>query len=423
MNKKYLESIFSYYVPNQSKRMLSKIDVPISLIVPTRNRCPYPPDSKNNKRNPIKWLFDSLYRQKYVNIGEVILVDDYSDDYTKEFVDYSTLNDGKFTITYLRNPEKLDLALSRQKAADVAKNDILVSVDDDSVLKPYTLRMSLGAYLQLEKKNKVGALNMPVYTWSTIPKKILVKNQISVLDIKNGNQSCDADAFPLEYIYNSKGNILDNEQTFNPIEVGNFNGQFIIRKSILDKIGGFPNFSIRSHASEAELAAVLSDNKYSQYLFVEPDAGIYHNRYGRKPSHILIGPDWLENTDFSIKNMFQESSIQRNDTGCSIDPNIIAYVRIRNYGFVFRRNEDGQKKWLDRVYSNFVINNNMPSFPKINNINTRKAVFNIAKDHITSAQNLDLNQNYVLKEIKKYSNVEHDYKNSPARNFTLLQGI
>ena len=75
---------YNVFYLDDFKLPYEKLDV--SAIVSTFNRCPFDPKGFNKKLNPLMWCLRSLLFQK-PKLKEIIVVDDASQDYTKEVVD------------------------------------------------------------------------------------------------------------------------------------------------------------------------------------------------------------------------------------------------------------------------------------------------------------------------------------------------
>lgn len=102
-------------------------DVLFSIIIPTYNRAEL-----------LKRCLDSVEAQTYTN-WEAIVVDNYSEDNTEEVV--KSFNDPR--IVYVKNHNYGVIAVSRNKALDVAKGDWVAFLDSDDCWLPNKLEYVL----------------------------------------------------------------------------------------------------------------------------------------------------------------------------------------------------------------------------------------------------------------------------------------
>ncbi|PWN05340.1 glycosyltransferase family 2 protein [Rhodohalobacter mucosus] len=106
--------------------MRAQSDPTVSVIIPTRNRA----DSVLN-------AVESVFRQTYPAI-EIIVVDDASDDSTKEAL--ATLS-GPFPVKILRNNTPRGAAASRNIAIEHANGSFISGLDDDDLWDPERIRV------------------------------------------------------------------------------------------------------------------------------------------------------------------------------------------------------------------------------------------------------------------------------------------
>jgi len=95
---------------------------PITLIVPTRNRC-----------HTLAQVAESYYRQAGVN--EIIFVDDAGSDDTAELVARLTRQHSGIRTLLITNPHRLGAAQSRNAGVAAASNDFVLFCDDDEHLQ------------------------------------------------------------------------------------------------------------------------------------------------------------------------------------------------------------------------------------------------------------------------------------------------
>lgn len=324
----------------------------VSVVIPTYNRAPYNPITQKGKYNPLMWCIDSLLNQKGVDIDNIIIVDDASDDFTKDTIDVIDNN----KLVYLRNTKRLGSAVSRNTGIGNVNSKFVYFLDDDCVSAPYTV---LGGILTSDYlKNQgidVGPVLLPVYYRSTIPTKIRKIDGIGKIDFKEGRKTGDIDAFPHEYL--TKKTFIDDEKNIlAPIEVGDLNGHFLCRKESIEEVGGFPTFFNwkNNYTEETELAISLFDVGYKVFLSPDPKFHTVHWRYGTGGSPEIKGTDWKKNDNISLTEMAKECENPISDTGNRVSVEEWAYSRILSFIVLFRRDSGGIEKFIERTYHGFV---------------------------------------------------------------------
>lgn len=116
----------------------------ISFVLPTRNR--------------LEWIgecLQSLLDQSEKDI-EIIVIDDASDDGTKEFLDEFALTDSRIIV--IHNETKLGGGLSRNLGSSLANSEIIAQADDDDVY-PFDRAESTLRWFQEHPKSEM--VNFP----------------------------------------------------------------------------------------------------------------------------------------------------------------------------------------------------------------------------------------------------------------------
>lgn len=98
-------------------------EIAISIIVPVYNLERYIGD-----------CIESVLNQTFKNY-ELILVDDYSDDHTKEIIRAYIQREETANIILLENDKKTDAGTSRNKGLDIARGEYLLFLDGDDILE------------------------------------------------------------------------------------------------------------------------------------------------------------------------------------------------------------------------------------------------------------------------------------------------
>ena len=99
-----------------------------------------------NEENNIKKLLESLYDQSFPKeLFEVIIVDDHSEDNTKEFIN-TFINNNKDLNIKLLEAEKEGKKLAISQALHNASNELIIVTDADCVLNNLWIESIVGFY-------------------------------------------------------------------------------------------------------------------------------------------------------------------------------------------------------------------------------------------------------------------------------------
>lgn len=343
----------------------------ISAIVPTYNRSPHPAIEDSN---PLGWCLESLLAQKSGGLAEIVIIDDASEDHTREVVEYFQKT-SHIPIKYLKNSENKGSSISRNIAVDESKSDYIMFLDDDCIFSRY---MFFGANFNLNKLGEnVAALHLPVYHRRTIPKPVKIKD-IGALDLNEGVMTGNYDGFPIEFINNLDENFLNEElKIIRPIEIKNLGGVFLARKKAFQKIGGFPEFFTwkNGYREETEIALKLQEEGYKMFFTPDPKFSCVHLKYGAQ-GDIHKREQQLGS---HLNYLIDESDIPRIGTGNRVDPEEWFFSKIvSTYVTLGKRNMNAANKYLNETHKKFVIRNEESVAGiggKINDPSKRKYIF------------------------------------------------
>jgi len=349
----------------------------VSVVIPTYNRAPYNPATQEGKYNPLMWCIDSLFNQKKVDIDNIIIVDDASDDFTKDTID--AFDDNR--LVYLRNNERLGSSISRNIGIKNSNSKFMYFLDDDCLSAPYAIFGGIFTFNHMRNIGiDVGAMVLPVYYRSTMPTKIRKMTEIGKIDFKEGRKSGNLDAFPYEHL-NNKTFIDDDKKILTPIELEDLNGHFLCSKESIKKAGGFPTFFNwkNNYTEETEVAVRLLDAGYKIFLSFDPKFHTVHWRYGTLGPLGINGTDWKKDDSVSLTEMARVCEEPRLNTGNRVSAKEWAYSRILSFIVLFRRDYEGMENFIRQTYHDFVEGKN-PDFMKYDNldISTRKEIWESA---------------------------------------------
>ncbi len=380
--------------------ILPETDDPVSIIVPTHNRCPYNPMT-DKELNPLQWFLDSIRWQQKTGEYEIVVVDDASNDFTEEVVGLNQ----DLPIVYHRNNCRRNFSTSRNIGLSVSSYNTLLFLDDDVVCSPSLVGIMMYAWKR-SYNGKLGVIVVPNYKRSTLPEQVEMKD-IGVLDLDTGRRTSAGYAFPLVYLNGSRASRFENGVLV-PVPVTNFGGTFITDKNVIDDIGGFPTFPVSDHATEAEAALRLKERGYQSHLVFDPRASCTHLMYGRSSGRQkLNGRDWKIHyglPGISLSQMVKESVIPR-VSGCKEeDDRIFLYAAIANYARVFKgRSQAALESWERKTYQTFVVDNDTGFYEGrasvIDDRKQRERIWYLAFTHALS------NSVYTTQEISQQMNI------------------
>jgi len=388
----------------------------VTAIIPTFNRCPYSVKSLRGERNPLSWAIQSLLLQKPV-MKEIIIVDDQSEDFTKEVVESFEEEAEKLGIKliYLKTPKRSGWPVSRNLGSSKANSKYLFFVDDDSIMAPYSVFGAVFTYEWLKNKGiNIGLLNLPPYARTSIPNKVVSKKDIGYIDFSRGEYTSNKNAFPLEYI-NGKGSedkfIHQEYHILDPIPIKNNGGYVICEKDVFVKVGGFPE-SILKRFVDREFGCKMMENGYAIYLQPDPKFHCVHGSYGLKTDKEFEGDDWFRKLGgISLKRAMIECNKPSGKTGNRIDINEFYYQIILSvFYMLYSRNKEGAKKWIEKVYQKFVVEGDLSLFDtaskEIPNDKERESMWNKAVrnglNFIIESERKELRKiNKTIKKIKE----------------------
>jgi len=375
--------------------------VKISCVIPTYNRCPY--NTKKKKFNPLWWCITSLNMQsKQSSLNEIIIIDDNSQDFTKEIVkELSKIS--KIKIFYRKNKKRVGSGKSRNIGVKFTKNDLIFFLDDDCILlKKDILEKANYAFNALRNKGiKIGALSLPV-TSNKLKSDIVNSNRIGIINKEKGSIMRYHIEFPKEYISNLEKYYLNkNKKVFWPLKVKVVGGVFLCDKKAFLDAGGFPTFSWGNIFGE-EPEFILNMQKKGWKVFYLPSIDkkfrVFHCKFGYKNFDREIGDYNFKIKNIHFRNILKESSKPRTDTGNRVCKEKMLYSMIISDLFIMFKHF-GIKVGLNYINSKYkeIIN---PVYSKtykdLDNIQFNKKI-NIFKKAISDGLKILRRKNFITK--------------------------
>lgn len=345
---------------------------PLSVVVPTYNRCPYSPLSIERNKNPLKWCVESLLQQEAVTVRQIVIIDDGSNDYTTEVVSSlrSLCESFGVDLTYHKNAANIGSPHSKNIGIEAATQKMVLFADDDCVFTPYAAFGALLSYIKLNADVPVGAVHLPVYVRATKPVQAVKKAEFGRIDLATGKVTSTSRAFPYEYLHSPE--FLDETLgILMPISVQNLSGIFVAEKKNLLRVGGYPTyFTWRNGLTEeAELALRLQDAGLHLYHQADPKFQVIHLRYGgenvsERCSRTGRDSTILPNVNISLEEMVAESIVPRLHSGNRVNVREYAHARLVSHIVLLGiRNLAAAGAWANRAFTSFVLQND-PQFTR-----------------------------------------------------------
>ena len=322
----------------------------ISVIIPTFDRCPY----EKVEYNPLSWCIESLLAQEGGVLDEIVIIDDASTDYTSKVVSYFQAK-SNISISYIKNEENKGSSKSRNIAVEKSRNEYILFLDDDCVASRYML---FGAIFTLEKIGKsASVLHLPIYHRKTVP-DVIDSFEIGFLDLKKGVIKGNFEGFPNDYIDNIDKNLMDPFlKILKPIQIKNMAGVFLIKKSLFNKVGRFPEFFTwkNGYREETDLALRISENGDNIYFTPDPKFHCVHLKYGAE------GKEYdEEDLTPHLRDLIKRSNISRINTGNRVGIEEWFYdFLLSTYVTLKKRSPSAAKKFLYETYKSFVVRNKL----------------------------------------------------------------
>ena len=335
----------------------------VSCIIPTYNRCP---NQERTELNPLWWASVSLMNQP--NVKEIIIIDDASEDFTKETFD--KINKvSKINVVYTKNDKRCGSGKSRNLGVEIASYDKIWFMDDDCVIiNPEVLSKLQYGFDSLQKGGrKVGAITLPV-SGDSLENKLTPKSEIGRVDRNKGVMLGCYTKFPNEYFNDLENFYLNKDkEIFKPLKVDLMGGVFLSSKKAFQEAKGFPTTRWRNACAE-EPILILNMQKQGYETFylpsLDPKFRVFHCRYG--DARFKRIPFDMNVDGVSFNDILNESSNQRYNSGNRVSRKEEAYSNIISDMFVMF-NFFGKEIGLNNLRTKYNLLERKEIFPQVEN--------------------------------------------------------
>lgn len=334
----------------------SESQIKVSILVCTRNRAPYAAGEMG--KNPLTWFLQSILWQQGNYIGEVVIVDDASNDNTPETIDYFSdkFNSKGITLKYERNNYRKRLYDIRNQGISLCKEEWIVFGDDDCVFSPFFIRNAVHYIEEYQSKFNLGVIVQPCfYRSSEFTRR---EDEIGKVNIKECKFVSNFNSFPKWYV--DESGIEENGVLYKPIEVQFMNGVSVVNARILKDINfrSLENFNW-DYGEWISLGYSIYDKNFKLIYIPNPCAYAIHFKYGVKGNYERDkNKDGFSICGLHIDELVALSSIEVKDTGQRCTREEYYFHEIGGlFSFFYKKNVKGSLQWAIKTYEEFVLNN------------------------------------------------------------------
>jgi len=278
ITKRQLHNFLS--TKNFSKLIQDNEPLPaVSWLFVTHNRCPW----ADPEKNPLVLAFQTLLNNHFYQVNDFVVVDDFSNDYTKASIDWLSQRYA-IKIRYIKNKRRLSCSGSRKVGLKYVQNNLVFMGDDDCLYSEYFLAGSILTYQLLTRQKpqeKIAVINFPVYEKRFYPQATIEQKQCGRVKLEQTFFYHEFDHFPAEYLEAPR--YLDKSKTIlRPFLVDTFKGVNLCDKRLILQSGNYVDLSMwpSSYSEHIELSYKLQQLGCSIYHQPDPRISCLHLKYG-----------------------------------------------------------------------------------------------------------------------------------------------
>lgn len=224
----------------------------VSIIIPCHNSAKH-----------LSECLESILMQEYRDY-EVILVNDCSTDNTLQLAKNYSLLDKRISVTHTSETEKTGASFARNKGFSLSKGKYIVYLDSDDIWLPGTLKKLVNL---IEINNTAG--------W-------VIGNSLYFTDNRYNSNSYYSSSYDFrEGLYDEYSLILSFISKFYQTPVP---GATIIKREVIEKIGGWENLFKKNYTDQALYAKILCITK----TFVTHDILLLYRQHEKSSTNTSI---------------------------------------------------------------------------------------------------------------------------------------
>ncbi len=247
----------------------------ITIIIPTRNRCPY----RRVTLNPLYATLRSLLEvDRHKIIRNVIIGDDCSEDFTDSTIKLLIERFPKIKFDYFRNRSKYQASYTRRKLINMCRSNLFIMTDDDCIFPKNFMDNIYRLFKNIRNTDRnIAVLNIPYVNKKFEYNGFVDLDLFGKVDLKNHWVYHNFDKLPL--IYKSKF-----------VKVQTFDGLFLGVREAFIAAGNYEDLRgfVIDYAEHMSMSWRILKCGFSTYHAIGKKFLVNHLKYG----------DYEENIDF-----------------------------------------------------------------------------------------------------------------------------
>lgn len=258
------------------QEMWKSVPEPVTVIIPTYNRCP----NKDISLNPLFITIASLLNDKdNMNIiKNVIIGDDCSTDYTKQTFDFLKAKYQAVNFQYFKNQGRYKASFTRQSAIKISPTQLFLMTDDDCIFPSNFIKNAYELFTKIRSKDKnLSVLNFPYVNKKFNFNGTIPVEQLGKADYKN------------HWVYHNFDKLPESIKD-KYIKVDTFEGIFLAVKDSVLSVDGFEDLRdfIVDYADHIGLSWKLTNAGYALYHAIGKKYLVTHLKYGELDPNLDI---------------------------------------------------------------------------------------------------------------------------------------
>jgi glycosyltransferase involved in cell wall biosynthesis len=342
----------------------------VSIVLATRNRCPFPIGSALEVFNPLRMCLLTLAEQRVSESLEIVVVDDASTDGTSDVIASlrCVFEPAGIPLRHLRIATRLGPALARRAGTQVARGEIVVFMDDDCLLPPACVAGAVAA-LRNGVARRVAMVGLPCYYRTLRPTGCCAADRIGRLFLLEARWESNFDRLPARWLVdadNSDAHWWGHTPLWTSwpprcLDVDwCLTGCAVAWRDVILQAQVFSEYLQTAWWAEAlEVSVAIGRAGYRVCFTPEHALGVCHLKFGTRGRYQIHENDRnlrLPGLPMPFGEILAVAEEERPGSGIRTSPKDFFYNEILGYfAFLLRCDTEAANTWALREYERFVV--------------------------------------------------------------------